>query len=360
MQLLRIECLGKELRLEATMSGWQALYWDNQLVSQLNASADRGPNTQHTFTLQSNQGTIECQLDIELSWQPFLLHYQLSINNSHVSQGEITTKDIEKQEVVNRPIEKKKFSFIGIGSFALKMLKSAKAIKVLFAAGSLAAYSWLFSLEFAIALILCLVFHEYGHIRAMKYFGMKTKGIYLIPFIGGLALSESKINTRWQDVVIAIMGPFFGLMLSIASLFIYWITDIELFAGIATFNALLNLFNLLPVLPLDGGHILKSVAFSMNSIFGLITCVCGALLGIAASYYFGFALLGFILFIGMFEILFEWRDRHHSSLLPLDRYGQTVSAVWYIITVALLCSIIYLLGSTGNQALAIPLILLGA
>ncbi|MFT2110415.1 site-2 protease family protein [Marinomonas sp. 2405UD68-3] len=360
MQLLRIECLGKELRLEASMSGWQALYWDNQLVSQFNASAGRNPIKKHVFTLQSNQGDLECQLDINLSWQPFLLSYAFAVNNTPVSQGEITPTDIEKQEVVNRPIEKKKISVIGIGSFALKMLKSAKAIKALFAAGSLAAYSWLFSLEFAIALILCLVFHEYGHIRAMKYFGMKTKGIYLIPFIGGLALSESKINTRWQDVVIAIMGPFFGLMLSIVSLFIYWVTDIEFFAGIATFNALLNLFNLLPVLPLDGGHILKSVAFSINSVFGLIICVCGALLGIAASSYFGFALLGFILFIGMFEILFEWQDRHRSQLLPLDRYGQTVSAVWYVITVALLCSIIYLLGSTGNDALSIPLILLGA
>jgi hypothetical protein len=55
-----------------------------------------------------------------------------------------------------------KFSFIGIAGLGLKLLKSAKVIKVLFAAGSLAAYSWLFSIEFAIALILCLVFHEYG------------------------------------------------------------------------------------------------------------------------------------------------------------------------------------------------------
>ncbi|WP_191601562.1 site-2 protease family protein [Marinomonas algicola] len=360
MQLLRIECLGKELRLEAAMSGWQGLFWDGHLVSQINASADALPLQRHSFTLQSSQGTIECHLDVDLEWQPFLLQYTLTVNETPISEGQITTKDIEKQEVIDRPPEKTKFSFIGLGSFALKMLKSAKAIKVLFAAGSLAAYSWLFSIEFALALIACLVFHEYGHIRAMKYFGMKTKGIYLIPFIGGLALSESKINTRWQDVVIAIMGPFFGLLLSIISLIIYWVTDIELFAGIASFNALLNLFNLLPVLPLDGGHILKSVAFSMNSVFGLIVCVLGALLGIAACYYFGFALLGFILFIGTFEILFEWRDRHRSQLLPLDRYGQTVSALWYVVTVGLLCSIIYILGTTGNNALAIPMTILGA
>ncbi len=77
----------------------------------------------------------------------------------------------------------------------MKALKSAKVIKVALASASLAAYSWLFSIEFALALIACLMFHEYGHIKAMKYFGMKTKGIYLIPFLGGLALSDEKINT---------------------------------------------------------------------------------------------------------------------------------------------------------------------
>ncbi|WP_352260335.1 hypothetical protein, partial [Psychrobacter sp. TB55-MNA-CIBAN-0194] len=78
-------------------------------------------------------------------------------------------------------------SVVGLASLGFKLLKSAKVVKVLFAGASVAAYSWLFSFEFALALIGCLVFHEYGHIRAMKHFGMKTKGIYLIPFVGGLA-----------------------------------------------------------------------------------------------------------------------------------------------------------------------------
>jgi Zn-dependent protease len=360
VQLLRINCLGKELRLEAAMSGWQALYWDNQLVSQFAATKEELNERTHTFTLTSGENEIHCQLQVRLTWQPFSLAFELHSNNILQQEGTLNEKDIEKQEVVARPPEKKRFSFIGIGSLALKLLKSAKALKVLFAAGSLAAYSWLFSIEFALGLILCLVIHEYGHIRAMKYFGMKTKGIYLIPFVGGLAVSESKINTRWQNVVISIMGPFFGLILSILSLLLYWVTDVELFAGLAAFNALLNLFNLLPVLPLDGGHILKSISFSINSVTGLILCVIGAAAGIAASYYFGLALLGFLLFVGMFEIVFEWRSRHFSSLLPMDRYGQTISTIWYILTVTALCGIIYYLGTTGNKALAIPLQILGS
>lgn len=360
MQLLRIDCLGNELRLEANMSGFQVVYFAGQPVSQIDAHADSNGQSVHQFELTTNEDEqISCKLSVDLSWQPFKLDYQLQVNDQTVEQSSITTKDIEQQvDAVEAPPQK--IGIAGLASLGFKLLKSAKVIKVLFVGGSLAAYSWLFSIQFAIALILCLVFHEYGHIKAMKYFGMKTKGIYLIPFVGGLALSDDKINTRWQDVVISLMGPFFGLILSIAALIGYLITDIEILAGIAVFNALLNLFNLLPVLPLDGGHVLKSISFSFNSITGLLACVAGAALGVYVSYQYGFALLGFLLAIGSIEIIFEWRTRHLSRLLPLDRYGQIFSALWYVITVVCLCAIIYILGKSGNEALGLPLKILSS
>ena len=359
MQLLEIECLGKPLRLEGSMAGWQQLFWDEQCVSQINANADNEA-FMHQFTLQNEQGELTIELNGLLHWQPFDLQFKLLINNELIEENTYNEKDIEQREVSQHKKQPFKFSLVGMAGLGLKLLKSAKVVKVLFAAGSLAAYSWLFSIEFAIALILCLVFHEYGHIKAMKYFGLKTKGIYLIPFVGGLALSDDKINTRWQDVVISIMGPFFGLILSIVALIGYWITDIEILAGIAVFNALLNLFNLLPVLPLDGGHVLKSIAFSINSRIGLVACILGAALGIYISYQFGLALLGFLLAIGCVEIFFEYKRRHLSELLPLNRYAQIVSSLWYVVTVGGLCAIIWTVGQTDNGALSLPLNILNS
>lgn len=371
MELLKIECLGKQLRLEGSMAGWQQLFWDGQLVSQQVASADLGAVRVHQFELQfAPQGAlaegvavatqpqpmpIQVRLETELTWQPFLLRYRLLINGEPQLLGERDTKDIEQQTPEIAPVNTSKMSVIGLVSLGFKLLKSAKVIKVVLAGASMAAYSWLFSVQFALALLACLVFHEYGHIRAMKYFGMKTKGIYLIPFLGGLALSDEKINTRWQDVVISIMGPTFGLLLSLVCLIAYWITGNIFFAGLATFNALLNLFNLLPILPLDGGHILKSISFSMNSVAGLVACVIGAAGGVYVSYSFGLALLGFLLLIGSLEIVFEWRGRHQSHLLPLDRYGQLFSTVWYLLTVGSLVAIIWYFASSGDDMLALPL-----
>lgn len=369
MELLKIDCLGKSLRLEGSLAGWQQLFWDNTLVSQKAASVENGglkvhefELTQHQSQLASNTGETQVienkilvRLETDVVWQPFKFDYRLLVDEEVIAQGTRTEKDIERQTPEVPVTNPQKISFVGLASLGFKLLKSAKVIKVVLAGASVAAYSWLFSFQFALALIACLVFHEYGHIRAMKYFGMKTKGIYLIPFMGGLALSDEKINTRWQDVVISIMGPTFGLLMSIGSLIAYHMTDNVFFAGLAAFNALLNLFNLLPILPLDGGHILKSISFSMNSIMGLIACVIGAAFGVYISYTLGLALLGFLLLIGSLEIVFEWRTRHQSHLLPLDRYGQIFSTIWYLVTVAALVGIIWHLAGTGDDMLSLPL-----
>jgi Zn-dependent protease len=359
VQLLAVECLGKTLKLEGSMAGWQQLFWGDDCVSQINASGD-SEHFSHQFSLQSEHGDLQVELNGSLQWQPFELQFKLLVNDELVDENKLSEKDIEQRQVIQGQKQPMKFSFMGMAGLGLKLFKSAKVIKVLFAAGSLAAYSWLFSIEFAIALILCLVFHEYGHIRAMKYFGLKTKGIYLIPFVGGLALSDDKINTRWQDIVISIMGPFFGLILSLVCLLGYWLTDIEILAGLAVFNALLNLFNLLPVLPLDGGHVLKSIAFSINSRVGIVACVLGAALGVYVSYHFGLALLGFLLAIGSVEIFFEYKRRHLSDLLPLNRYAQIVSILWYVSTIGGLSAIIWFMGQTDNGALSLPLKILSS
>lgn len=369
MELLKIDCLGKSLRLEGSLAGWQQLFWDNTLVSQKAASVENGGLKVHEFELTQHQSQlasdtgetqvlehkIQVRLETDVVWQPFRFDYRLLVDEEVIAQGTRTEKDIERQIPEVPVTNPQKISFVGLASLGFKLLKSAKVIKVVLAGASVAAYSWLFSFQFALALIACLVFHEYGHIRAMKYFGMKTKGIYLIPFMGGLALSDEKINTRWQDVVISIMGPTFGLLMSIGSLIAYHLTDNVFFAGLAAFNALLNLFNLLPILPLDGGHILKSISFSMNSIMGLIACVIGAAFGVYISYTLGLALLGFLLLIGSLEIVFEWRTRHQSHLLPLDRYGQIFSTIWYLVTVAALVGIIWHLAGTGDDMLSLPL-----
>ncbi|GGI78320.1 Zn-dependent protease [Shewanella gelidii] len=346
------------------MAGWQQVFWDNKAVSVIEANSEQPAIQSHEFELKqvSHAGTdaertvsIHVKVEVDLCWQPFHLKYRIFVNDQLQDEGGRTQKQLEQSAPKHKVAAKAKISIIGLASLGFKLLKSAKMIKVVLAGASLAAYSWLFSLPFALTLIGCLIVHEYGHIKAMRYFGMKTKGMYLIPFMGGMAVSDDKINTRWQNVVISIMGPTFGLFMSLLALILYGLTDHIFFAGIAAMNALLNLFNMLPILPLDGGHILKSISFSMNSKLGLAVCAIAAALGIFISYSLGLALFGFLLLIGSIEIFLEWKTRHHNDLIPLDRYGQIFSTIWYVVTVGLLIGIIWLLAGTGDDILGLPL-----
>ncbi|MEC4088278.1 MULTISPECIES: site-2 protease family protein [Pseudoalteromonas] len=284
--------------------------------------------------------------------------HKLQLDRSRLAEGLLAVAvNDEPWQWLEVPIQHNdnKGSWLGLAALGFKLLKSANVVKAALAGASLAGYAWLFSWQFAVMLLACLVIHEYGHIRAMRYFGLKTKGIYLIPFVGGLAVSEDKLTTRWQNVIISLMGPAFGLLASLLAVVLYYVTELEIFAGVAVLSALLNLFNMLPILPLDGGHVLKSISFSMRSWVGLLICLAGILLGAVISYTFGLMLLVFFLVIGTIDILLEWRGRHQAHLIPLDRYGQIVSTALYVVVCVGLIGVMWHFADADSVLLSLPI-----
>ena len=118
--------------------------------------------------------------------------------------------------------------------------------------------------------MLLLIVHESGHVWAMKKSGMKTKGIYFIPLLGGMAVTDEMFPDRKTEAFVAIMGPIWGLALSVMALGLWYLSGWPHFAVAAAWMATVNLFNLLPINPLDGGRILKSITFSVSSYLGII------------------------------------------------------------------------------------------
>ena len=149
------------------------------------------------------------------------------------------------------------------------MLKSSKFLKFILAGASFATYSYLFTWQFAGMLLIMIFIHELGHVIAMKQCGIKVKGIYLIPLLGGAAVAEGDFKTRRDESYIALMGPWFGLFVSLFFYLLYYITSNPVFAAGATWCSFMNLFNLLPVNPLDGGRVVKSLTFSAHGYVGL-------------------------------------------------------------------------------------------
>lgn len=177
----------------------------------------------------------------------------------------------------------------------------------------------MFTWKFAVILIVQLLIHEYGHIFAMKKVGIKTKGIYLIPFVGGAAVASEDFKTRRDEVYVALMGPIFGFGCALVMMIIYYFTQIPMYAAGASWMAMVNLFNLLPINPLDGGRVMKSIAFSLNSWFGFIFMGLGIvgsifLALIAHIWIFIFVIIISSIELGL-EIYFYKKHRQQEQLL---------------------------------------------
>lgn len=219
-------------------------------------------------------------------------------------------------------------------SVIIKFAKAAKVGKMGLAVGSMAAYAYLFTWEFAVLIMVSLFIHELGHVYAMKKCGLKTKGIYFIPFLGAAAVSEEMFKTRRDEVYIAIMGPIWGFALAVGTALVYVFTGNTLFAAAAGWMAMMNLLNLLPVNPLDGGRIMKSIAFSINSKIGLAFMVVGILISIILTVWAGLMLFLILLFIGGLELFFEYRE---YEVRPSMTYrGIVISTIVYMAVVAVL------------------------
>lgn len=195
-----------------------------------------------------------------------------------------------------------------IGPVFITLLKSAKVAKVGLAGASLAAYSYMFTWQFALIIIFAIIVHEYGHLTAMKNLGIKTKGIWLIPFVGGAAVASEEFGSYKNESYVAIMGPIYGILTIIPFYLLYIYTKDPIYSGIMSFIALVNVFNLLPINPLDGGRILKSIAFSFNSIFGIIFLSLGMIGAFYLAYTLNINILYFIIVIGIIEIIAEFKN----------------------------------------------------
>lgn len=174
-----------------------------------------------------------------------------------------------------------------------------------------------------------LLLHELGHVAAMWLVGLPVKGIYFVPFIGAVSMSAGRERSDLESGFIALMGPLMSLAPTLLLLAVHLNGGPVLAGAAALVAALLNLFNLLPVLPLDGGHVarvaLRAVHPSVARAFGWIGLIAGIALAAATGSY----LLGFIIGLGALSLQKPAAD--DSELPPMSRRAALALALCFIL-----------------------------
>jgi len=147
-----------------------------------------------------------------------------------------------------------KWILLGL-KFGLPFIKMGGSMIV-----ALVIYSMAFGWQFALGFILLLFIHEMGHVIAARYVGLKVSLPLFIPFMGAVIMLREMPRNAWIESIIGIGGPLLGSLGALAASSCYFFTGNQLFLALGYTGLFLNLFNLVPIVPLDGGRIVSAIS----------------------------------------------------------------------------------------------------
>ncbi len=128
----------------------------------------------------------------------------------------------------------------------------------LFVGAGLFQWQW----QFVLLLVVALLIHELGHLLAMRICRYKNLKMMFLPFLGALAMGEPDEIDSTKIAIIALAGPLLGLLVSLFCIALAGGSHNPLLTEFVGVSFLLNIFNLLPVVPLDGGVFLRETLFA--------------------------------------------------------------------------------------------------
>ena len=120
---------------------------------------------------------------------------------------------------------------------------------------SMLVYSWIFGWPYAVGFVLLIFVHEMGHFVAARLCGLEVGAPTFIPFVGAWIQLKEMPHSVETEAYIGFAGPIAG---SLGALLCYWLGrsyDSSLLLALAYSGFMINLFNLIPISPLDGGRI---------------------------------------------------------------------------------------------------------
>jgi Zn-dependent protease len=221
-----------------------------------------------------------------------------------------------------------KLKFVFVAIFKFKLFTVAASMVV-----SIAAYALLWGWKFAVGFVLLLLVHELGHVLEARRQGLPVSAPLFIPFLGAAILLKGNPKDAWREAKIAIAGPILGSLGALATWILGEALDSDLLIALAFTGFFLNLFNLLPIVPLDGGRIVAAIhpvlwALGLLGLLGLVFVAPNPILII-------------ILVIGGLELWQRWRAWRNptpevATYYQVTRSQRIAAGLGYIGLAALL------------------------
>jgi Zn-dependent protease len=194
---------------------------------------------------------------------------------------------------------------------------------------SVLAYTLFFGWSFAVGFVLLIFVHEMGHVVVLRRQGVPASAPIFIPFLGAFVNMRQMPRNAYQEAVSGLAGPYFGTAASVAVALWGHAVGSNFLLQLGAVGFLLNLFNLLPVLPLDGGR----AAAALHPVLWLV-----GLAGLLAWEFFNPSPVALIILVlGGFELYRRWTRRNSPAAVAyhsLAARQRVAVALMYLLVVA--------------------------
>ena len=200
-----------------------------------------------------------------------------------------------------------------VGALALKFGKGAfvviKGAKFLTTSASMlvsiGAYTLIYGWRFGVGIVGLLFVHEMGHYIQLKREGIQPSSMWFIPFLGAVVNTRSLGGNALAEARVGLAGPILGSLGVALLLPIAFTSDDDFWKALVFTGFFLNLFNLLPVVPLDGGRAFAALAPWMWFV---------GLAGVAVlAFTFPNPIILLILLFAAFETYRRWKARKNGE-----------------------------------------------
>jgi Zn-dependent protease len=246
-----------------------------------------------------------------------------------------------------QPVERQGFirrRLAPIGAAIIALLAKLKAIllflpkiKVLATAGtmlvSIAAYASIWGFQFALGFVILILVHEMGHVIVLRREGIKASAPLFIPFMGAVIGARSLGDNAAAEARVGLGGPVLGSIGAALCIPLWHATGNEMFRALAFTGFFLNLFNLLPVIPLDGGRAMAAMAPAVWAL--------GFVMMLALALIFPNPVILIIAVVAGWQTYHRWQARRTASPEQLAYYkvapiDKALIAAVYLTLIALL------------------------
>jgi len=185
---------------------------------------------------------------------------------------------------------------------ALILLKAKFVGTALTMVVSVGAYALIFPVWFAVGFVVLIWIHEMGHVLQLRREGIPASAPWFIPFLGAFVAMKQMPKNALAEARVGLAGPVLGSLGALGAWGVYEATGAPLFLGLAYVGFFLNLFNLLPMLPLDGGRAVGA----LSPVFWVV----GLAIMVALLFVYPNPVLIIIGFLGGAELWRRWRSRN--------------------------------------------------